>query len=299
MSLQQFGECRFREGIIDMKQQKDISRGYSHEIIMPNDDIPFKMFLFEGKDGNYIREKHWHRSVEIFALFEGELEFYVNEVRYPLKPGEFMLVNSNEIHSIFSPRENQTVVLQIPLTTFRKYYTDEKFIYFSHSSRLQDEEVMHLIREMYRTYVEKPCGYELKVQSQFYMLVYILVTKYRKTDVNEEVIRNNRKLDRLSVITAYMKEHYREDISLESLAENFGYSPTYLSRMFQKYAKTNYKIYLDNIRLEHAVKELMNTRMPIGEIAYGNGFPNSRAFAKAFRKRYGMLPSEYRKTLGT
>ena len=228
---------------------------------------------------------------------EGELEFYVNEVRYPLKPGEFMLVNSNEIHSIFSPRENQTVVLQIPLTTFKKYYTDEKFIYFSHSSRLQDEEVMHLIREMYRTYVEKPCGYELKVQSQFYMLVYILVTKYRKTDVNEEVIRNNRKLDRLSVITAYMKEHYREDISLESLAENFGYSPTYLSRMFQKYAKTNYKIYLDNIRLEHAVKELMNTRMPIGEIAYGNGFPNSRAFAKAFRKRYGMLPSEYRKMM--
>lgn len=58
-----------------MKQQKDISRGYSHEIIMPNDDIPFKMFLFEGKDGNYIREKHWHRSVEIFALFEESWNF--------------------------------------------------------------------------------------------------------------------------------------------------------------------------------------------------------------------------------
>ena len=61
---------------------------YSHEIIMPNDDIPFKMFIFEGKDGNYVREKHWHRSIEIFALFEGELEFYVNEKRYPLKPGD-------------------------------------------------------------------------------------------------------------------------------------------------------------------------------------------------------------------
>ena len=31
---------------------------YSHEIIMPNDDIPFKMFIFEGRDGNYIREKY-------------------------------------------------------------------------------------------------------------------------------------------------------------------------------------------------------------------------------------------------
>ena len=67
---------------------------YSHEFIMPNDDIPFKMFIFEGKDGNYVREKHWHRSVEIFALFEGELRFFLNEKEYPLKPGEFMLVHS-------------------------------------------------------------------------------------------------------------------------------------------------------------------------------------------------------------
>lgn len=29
--------------------------GYSHEIILPNEEFPFKMFLFEGKDGNYVR----------------------------------------------------------------------------------------------------------------------------------------------------------------------------------------------------------------------------------------------------
>ena len=268
---------------------------YTHEIIMPNDDIPFKMFLFEGKDGNYVRQKHWHRSVEIFALFEGELEFYINEIRYPLQPGEFMLVNSNEIHSILSPKKNQTVVLQIPLATFEKYYTDERFIYFSHSSRLQDEEVMRLIREMYLAYQEKKCGYELKVQSQFYMLVYLLVTKYRKTEVNEDLIRHNKNLNKLSAITSYMKENYKKELSLESLAKTFGYSPTYLSRMFQKYAKTNYKTCLDNIRLEHATKDLMNTEITIGEIAFNNGFANSKAFAKVFQTKYGMLPSEFRK----
>ena len=40
---------------------------YSHEIIVPNDDLPFKMFIFEGSQGGYIRQKHWHRSIEIFA----------------------------------------------------------------------------------------------------------------------------------------------------------------------------------------------------------------------------------------
>ncbi|MGN0331466.1 MAG: helix-turn-helix domain-containing protein [Lachnospiraceae bacterium] len=267
---------------------------YSHEIIMPNDDIPFKMFVFEGKEGNYVREKHWHRSVEIFAVFEGELEFYVNEVKYPLQPGEFMLVNSNEIHSIVAPKKNLTIVLQIPLSTFEKYYTDDQFIYFSHSSRIQDEEVMRLIRDMYHTYLNRKCGYELKVQSQFYMLIYLLVTKYRETNVDVELVRYTRKLNRLSVITAYMKDNYQKDMTLESIAKEFGYSPTYLSRMFQKYAKMNYKTYLDNIRLEHAYKALMNSDRPIGEIALNNGFPNSKAFARVFRNKYGILPSEYK-----
>ena len=114
---------------------------------------------------------------------------------------------------------------------------------------------------------------------------------------NEKVIQNSRKLDRLSQITAYMEENYREDISLESLAEIFGYSATYLSRMFRKYAKTNYKACLDDIRLEHAVKDLADTRLPIGEVVLRNGFPNSRAFVKVFKKRYGMLPKEYRRMM--
>ena len=46
---------------------------YSHEIIVPNDDLPFKMFIFEGSQGGYIRQKHWHRSIEIFAVFDGEM----------------------------------------------------------------------------------------------------------------------------------------------------------------------------------------------------------------------------------
>ena len=83
-------------------------------------------------------------------------------------------------------------------------------------------------------------------------------------------------------------------MTLESIAKEFGYSPAYLSRMFQKYAKMNYKTYLDNIRLEHAYKALMNSDRPIGEIALNNGFPNSKAFARVFKKKYGILPSEYK-----
>ncbi len=272
---------------------------YSHELIMPNDDIPFKLFLFEGKDGHYVREKHWHRSVEIFALFEGEIDFFINDLVYHLKPGECMLVNSNEIHSVHAPNENQTVVLQIPLSTFERHYTDERFIYFSNSSLIQDREVMDLIREIYEVYIQKGCGYEWKVMGEFYLLLYLLITKYRMEKVDTKLIWQHKKLDSLSAITAYMKENYASEMSLESVAAVFGYSSAYFSRMFYRYTGINYKNYLDSLRLAHAYKDLANSDMAIGDIAVNNGFANSRSFAKLFKEKYGILPSEFRRCHGS
>lgn len=268
---------------------------YSHELIVPNEDLPFKMFLFEGSQGDYFRDKHWHRSIEIFAVYEGGLTFYINEEKHPLEAGEFMLVNSNEIHSIDAQEKNQTVVLQMPLKIFEDYFTGEQFIRFTHDSTVQDEKVMELIWKMYDAYLGKQSGYEMKVKSFYYMLLYLLVTKYRELDVDQDMLKRNKKLTRLSTITAYIKDHYTEELSLETLAEIFGYSPTYLSRMFQKYAGINYKSYLQSIRVQYAYQELTNTEHTISEIALNNGFPNSKALAKVFRKKYGVLPSEYRR----
>lgn len=266
-----------------------------HEVIVPNRGLPFKLFLFEGKDGKYIRDKHWHRSVEIFAVKDGSLNFFLNEKKYHLQAGDFVLVNSNEVHSIYAPDPNETIVLQIPLGSFAGYYTEEQFIWFSHSEKSDDERVFSLLNEMYERNTECRMGYELQMLSCFYQLEYLLVTRYRKLEVHEELLKNTKQLKHLGVITGYLKEHYTEDISLEKLAGIFGYSPSYLSRMFQKYAKINYKDYLQSVRFEHAVKELEETEHQIGDIALNHGFPNSKAFSNLMRKKYGYLPNEYRK----
>lgn len=79
---------------------------FSHELIVPEEGLPFKLFLFEGWNGNYFREKHWHRSVEIFAVCQGELGFFVDDRMWRLTADEFIIVNSNEVHSIDAPRPN-------------------------------------------------------------------------------------------------------------------------------------------------------------------------------------------------
>ena len=265
----------------------------NHEIVVPNEDLPFKMFLFEGEKGNYFRDKHWHRSIEIFMVFEGHLKFYLNDLEQKLNPGEFVLVNSNEIHAIDSPEPNKTVVIQIPLKTFSDYFTGEQYIRFTHESKKQDVQVVDLIREMFAAYGKKETGYDMRVKSGYYMLLYMLVSVYRELDVKDELLKQNRKLNKLTPITNYMKEHYQEELSLEALAEVFGYTPAYISRMFQKYAGINYKDYLQGVRVEYAFAELNRAEHTVSEVAFHHGFPSSRAFSKAFQKKYGMLPSAY------
>lgn len=267
-----------------------------HTIHLFTDEKPFDIYLYEGSQGNYMQERHWHRSIEIFAIVEGELTFCLNDREYHLKAGQFMLVNSNEPHSITAEKKNYTIVLQLPLSYFKPYYTNDGFIRFSHYATFRDEEIMDLVVEMYHTYNKKTCGYEAKGQSQLYQMIYLLVTRYRELTVKVRVVEECRRRDKLSYIMNYMEEHYAEDITLESVAEEFGYSANYLSSLFRRLVGGSYKTCIDQIRLTHAHEELMHTKLSVEEIAEKNGFSGGKAFARVFSKKYGKLPGEYRRS---
>ena len=111
-------------------------------------------------------------------------------------------------------------------------------------------------------------------------------------EAGEQEVRHSRRLDALARITSYMREHYQEELKLTEVANMFGYSDAYLSRMFQKYANVNFKTYLQDIRMTYAYRELLNSDKTISQIAMDNGFSSSRAFTREFQKRYGILPSE-------
>lgn len=269
---------------------------FRHELVLPNENLPFRLFVFEGKDGSYKVSKHWHRSIEIFLVLEGSIDFYINAQLYQLGQGQFMLVNSNEVHSIDCPDPNFTLVLQIPRGLFDSYVGDADHLLFSRSCG-KDQELACLIQRMQEADAHRQPGYLFRILSDFYQVMYLLITDYRILEVDEERKKQNQNLDRLSRITNYIQANYREDLTLEGIAHIFGFSPAYLSRMFRKYAGINYKTYLSDLRTQAGYRLLMNTQMPVGEIALECGFPDSRSFTKAFRRQYDMPPAEYRKKL--
>lgn len=268
---------------------------FKHELVFPDDGLPFKMFVFEGKEGNYKVSRHWHRSVEIFLVLEGTMDFYINTELFTLGMGQFILVNPNEVHSIDCPYPNFTIVMQIPSSLFETYVGNMESMLFCRSCPAQDAQLVDLISNIYKSNENKQCGYQFRMLSDFYQLLYLMVKSYRILEVDEERRRQNKNLEKLSKITDYVNENYTEDLTLEGVARVFGYSPTYLSKMFHKYAGVNYKSYVLDLRTEAGYRLLMNTRQSVLEIAIECGFPDSRSFANAFRKRYGMAPTEYRK----
>lgn len=278
---------------------------YEHEVVVPRAGMPFKIDIFEGAGGNYTREPHWHNSVEFFAVYEGSLTFIFREKQIRVDCGDFIIINTNELHSVRADEENMSVYVQIPISEFKNYLTADRFISFDKKGKgslakldpMQmkdtDHKMMQLIRNIYDLSGTGEPGHEYEMLRDYYAMMQLLVTIYRQVEADDMLYRSSKALQRLSPITEYIKKHYAEDISLQSLAQLFGYSIEHLSRMFQKYAQINYKSYLSGIRLEHAVEEMEMGDKTIGEIATEVGFSDSRAMSKAFQKKYGMLPSEY------
>ena len=164
---------------------------FQHELIIPNEGLPFKLFLFEGGNGNYEREKHWHTSIEIFAVLKGRLTFFLNEEEYPLEAGGLVIINSNEIHSIHAPDKNETVVLQIPLKQFERYFTAQRFIRFTSAARIardknseepDNRKLAFFIEELYKVYQKKAEGWEYRTMALYYNILYLLVRDYRETE---------------------------------------------------------------------------------------------------------------------
>lgn len=265
------------------------------EFIITDEKFPFKLFLFEGSAGYYKREIHWHRMIEIFAVSEGQLIFYIDNAPRSLKSGEFVIVNSNELHSIYAPSPNHTIVLQFPLELISGNCKSGGYIRFSHEKNESDPKVMDLIEQIYDRNLSRTVEDRVLIYSLFYRLCHIILSDYQINDDNKELSSRFRTLDKLSNITWYMEQNYKEPLTLQMLGEYFGYSPEHLSRMFSKYAGTTFKDMLREIRLNHILYDLEDDTLTLDEICTMHGFSNCRAMARAVKKKFGVNPSEYRR----
>jgi AraC-like DNA-binding protein len=92
----------------------------------------------------------------------------------------------------------------------------------------------------------------------------------------------------------FISKKYRSSIGVAEVAGAAHISEKYLRELFKKETGKSVQAYLTDTRLSAAVTLLSNSKYNIGEVASLSGFGEYRNFARVFKERYGITPSEYR-----
>lgn len=102
-----------------------------------------------------------------------------------------------------------------------------------------------------------------------------------------------RKIIKIRTIGVY--SHYAEPITLTQICNNKFFSVPYVSKKFKEEKGIAFAAYLQELRIYHACKLLVETDMKIEQISASVGYGNTAAFRRIFLKSIGQTPSDYRK----
>ena len=227
---------------------------------------------------------HFHKNYELVHVLDGEVVLTLNGSQFLLKQGDFALVFPNEFHSYHTPTKSY-----VWIGVFSSDFVGE-FAKLTATKRAKTPVfVCDLqIQEFIKTYLIKettPDTFLLK--STLYAVCREFFQKVPLYDAEKE---KNFIYD----IIAYMEKNFQKEISLMTIAEEFGYEYHYLSRQFHQHFHMNFKQFLNIYRADYARDQLLHTNASITDIAHSSGFQTVRTFNRVFLEQTGMTPSAYR-----
>lgn len=264
---------------------------------------PFTAYVYE----NTISLPHWHTYIELLYLLDGETEIQIGAKQYFGRPGDFYIINSNEVHHTLScePGKNfRHLVIQfdpgliypgassmyevkyiLPFLTS----STNSYICIDGDSLKEIKDILNHILEEYEG--RKP-GYELEIKGCILRIFAWLVRNSYVDLLDEKPIEH---LIEMKELLYYIEKHYQDSISLEMAAGMVSMSPSHFCRLFRKITGKTYVSYLNFIRLREAEKQLILTNDTVAEIAANVGFANVTYFNRIFKREYGLTPIALRK----
>ena len=122
-----------------------------------------------------------------------------------------------------------------------------------------------------------------------------LLTLLMESSWHREAHTNAPKKMDISLVKSFLDEHYKEKLSLESVASHFFIDKHYLARLFKEHYGVTLVTYLQQVRITHAKRMLRFTDKSIEEIGLECGIGELNYFSRVFKKLEGVSPSEFRR----
>lgn len=247
--------------------------------------------LFLNQYKNPMGVLHFHSPIELYYVDEGELEVWINDQHTVMKPGEISVALSYDSHCYHYVGETTASLLIIPTFMCKEFLAEIKNKRATNSI-IRDAEASRKIKECYDE-IKKDSSNRIKTLGFINIILGIVMEQ-----ISFEPINSTIETRLSSQLLFYISENYKDDISLNSIAQEFGYNPSYLSRYFKSCFNVGVNQYITRVRLRDAVKLMQTSENNITYCAFESGFNSIRTFYRAFLKEYGCTPKEYSEQIG-
>jgi len=252
---------------------------------------------------------HYHPETEIIFIEKSTGSRFVGDHSEPFEEGDIGLIGANLPHVWKSDPEYQKNIPGLVARVLVVHFRDEILrsplaalpemqginqllhesqfgIKFRGNARVTIEHLMKRI--IHTSGVEKLVRLieMLDVMSKTDEKQLLASTGYSK-------IRKSVDFDRFDKAHRYMIDNFQQNISLDQVSDIIGMTPTSFCRYFKKHTKKTFHSVLNEIRVGHACKLLLENRMNISGICFESGFNNVSNFNEQFKKIKGISPSLY------
>ncbi len=237
---------------------------------------------------------HMHQHIEVVYMKQGRSGALVESVPCEIGSDSLFIAFPNQLHA-YEGRERQEYHLLIVNPTLFPELSGIFSGYLPTSPLLKEvssyPELLTLI-ELIAAEAKKPEGDERVKDAAlrglglaFFSALFRVLPMEKKTGTQSDAMRR---------ILEYCAQNYREPLSLERLGETLHMSKYYISHLFGERYHTSFNDYIGSLRLADACRYLECTDRSVTEISELVGFGSTRTFNRAFRKHYGISPTDYR-----
>lgn len=234
---------------------------------------------------------HMHIAAEFIYVYKGELQIDYSAKSQVLKAGDFAIIFPYIIHGYTTLSETLDYSISICSKEATSGFNDILFNKFPESSVINSfflpRDIEPLMQEL-TTYSGKDNYQLIKAITCLILARTMPLLKLQDNSMKMES-------DLVAQAVSYIFNHYREDISLDTVANALGVSRYTVSRIFTSVVKVSFVNYVNLLRVDCAKELLINTSKSIASISMDSGFDCIRSFNRIFKTHVGMSPLQYRK----
>ena len=271
-------------------------------------EFPMAVYDWEG-ESRYPVPLHWHRETEMIYLQRGCFSLTIGMKKEIREAPALIFIPAGEIHSILleEGQREKAVVFDLEMLSFEKYdgiqyhlLTPllEQKVRLPQTLTPQESawtEAERLFEEIYRYGGQENLSAHLHVKAGLYILLALLSEHGLLEQIGTIRKEDAERIKVMKRVLTFLHENFSRTLKVEEIASVAGMNPQYFCRYFKKLTGKTIMEYVNEVRVDHACQELMQTEDKIIEVAMRSGYDNIGYFIRRFQQSRQMTPSEYRK----